>query len=67
MTAETRAFYVDVLGCAPGRVRDRRADVSFCRMMLVNPSGNAIELKTYVDPTAALETPAEVWRPDGSR
>jgi extradiol dioxygenase family protein len=45
---EARAFYVEVLGCAPGRVRDGWADVWFY------PSGNAIELKSYADPAAAL-------------
>jgi extradiol dioxygenase family protein len=29
---------------------------------IADPSGNVIEIKTYVDPTAALEIP-EPWRP----
>ena len=115
--AEARAFYVDVLGCAPGRERDGWADVWFHGMQLtlqerpgqvlpddqrgvrhfgvtlpreelealvsrldatgvqwldplstdhpgtpreqtkaklLDPSGNAIELKSYADPSVAL-------------
>ena len=119
--AESRAFYVDVLGCEPGRVRDGWIDVWFYGMqvtlheepdlvaapdargvrhfgvtlaadqldailrrlesqpadrpvewlrplatqyagtpraqtkaMIVDPSGNAIELKSYADPAAAF-------------
>ncbi len=114
---ESRHFYVDVLGCEPGRVMDRSFDVFFfgCQVtlherpaevlapeqqgvrhfgvtlsderwrelvdrlraegtvflrppatdyadtpreqhkaMVADPSGNAIELKTYKDPSAAL-------------
>ena len=114
---ESRRFYVDVLGCQPGRVQDRSLDVFFfgCQVtlherpaevlapeqrgvrhfgvtltaaqwrvlvdrlradgapfvqepatdyagtdreqlkaMVADPSGNAIELKTYKDPSAAL-------------
>jgi hypothetical protein len=127
--AEARAFYVDVLGCRPGRRRERWADVWFFGMqltlqdqpdavvpesergarhfgvtlrrdqldalvrrlrahpvrwvrepttdyagtlqeqtkaMILDPSGNAIELKAYVDAPAALETPAAAWRPGRS-
>jgi uncharacterized protein len=122
-----RDFYVDVLGCEPGRVRDGWIDVWFYGMqitlhhepqqvvsaeqrgarhfgvtlsaeeldavlkrleihpvewlrpattehagtaheqtkaMLLDPSGNAIELKTYADPAAAFETRAYVPRED---
>ena len=117
--AAARAFYVDVLGCEPGRAREGWIDVWFYGMqvtlhhepehvhpdeqrgsrhfgvtlsadeldavlkrletrtvvwvrpvateyagtqreqtkaMLLEPSGNAIELKTYADPAAAFET-----------
>jgi extradiol dioxygenase family protein len=114
--AEARAFYVDVLGCRPGRVRDGWLDVWFHGMQLtlqerpdqvltdpgvrhfgvtlgaaelahlldrmavqpvrwlcpvttdfagtsreqtkakvLDPSGNVIELKSYVDPAAAFD------------
>jgi uncharacterized protein len=119
--AEARRFYLDVLGCAPGRVRAgwadvwfyglqvtlherpdrivtpaesevrhfgvavskpeydallarlRREDVTFVReeatdgagtpreqtkAMILDPTGNAIEVKTYADPWAAFETDA---------
>jgi extradiol dioxygenase family protein len=113
--AEARAFYVDVLGCRPGRCGDAWGDVWFyglqltlqehpeqvtaqpgvrhfgvalpgpelaallarlerapvvwarpvqtdhagtrreqTKAMVLDPSGNAVELKTYVDPEAAL-------------
>lgn len=32
--------------------------------MLLDPSGNAIELKTYADPAAAFETRVHVPRKD---
>lgn len=114
---KSRRFYVEVLGCEPGRVQDRALDVFFfgcqvtlherpdevlapeqrgvrhfgvtltedrwrelvdrlradgasfvrepttdyagtdreqCKAMVADPSGNAIEFKTYKDPSAAL-------------
>jgi extradiol dioxygenase family protein len=36
------------------------------KAVILDPSGNAIELKAYVDAPAALETPAAAWRPGRS-
>jgi len=52
----------DVRWVSPVSTDDEGQPTEQTKAKIADPSGNVIEIKTYVDPTAALEIP-EPWRP----